>query len=111
MTQIAKMVSEEGLQIAEKRKVKGKGEKERYANFNAEFQKTARKDNKAFFNDQCKEIEESNRLEKTKDRFKKIRDIKVTFHSKMSTIKGRNRRKLTESEDIKNRWLKHTEEL
>ena len=74
------MVSEEALQIAEKRKVKGKGEKERYANFNAEFQKTARKDNKAFFNDQCKEIEENNRMGKTRDLFKKIRHAKGIFH-------------------------------
>ena len=78
------MVSEEGLQIAEKRKVKGKGEKERYANFNAEFQKTARKDNKAFFNDQCKEIEENNRMGMTRDLFKKIRDTKETSHERRS---------------------------
>ena len=100
----AKWLSEEGLQIAEKRKVKGKGEKERYANFNAEFQKTARKDNKAFFNDQCKEIEESNRLEKTKDRFKKIRDSKGTFHAKMGLLKDRNRMDLTEAELISKKW-------
>ena len=97
----AKWLSEEGLQIAEERKVKGKGEKERYANFNAEFQKTARKDNKAFFNDQCKEIEESNRLEKTKDRFKKIRDSKGTFHAKMGTIKDRNDIDLIETEILR----------
>ena len=106
------MLSEETLEIAEERRdAKGKGEKERYTHLNADFQRIVTRNKKAFFNDQCKEIEENNRMGKTGDLFKKIRDIKGTFHSKMSTIKGRNRRKLTESEDIKNRWLKHTEEL
>ena len=87
----AKWLSEEALQIAEKRReVKGKGEKERYTHLNAEFQRIARKDKKAFLNDQCKEIEENNRMEKTRDLFKKIRDTEGTFHAKMDTVKGRN---------------------
>ena len=95
---------EEALQIAEKRRaVKGKGEKERYTHLNAEFQRIARRDQKAFLSDQCKEIEENNRLGKTRDFFKKIRDIKGTFHAKMGTIKDRNSMDLTE-EDIKKRW-------
>ena len=94
----AKWLSEEALQIAEKRReVKGKGEKERYTHFNAEFQRIARRDKKAFLSHQCKEIEENNRIGKTRDLFKKIRDTKGTFHAKMSTID------LTEAEDIKNR--------
>ena len=98
------MLSEETLEIAEERRdAKGKGEKERYTHLNADFQRIVTRNKKAFFNDQCKEIEENNRRGKTGDLFKKIRDIKGTFHSKMSTIKGRNRRKLTESEDIKNK--------
>ena len=87
----AKWLSEEALQIAEKRrKVKGKGEKERYTHLNAEFQRTARRDKKAFLSDQCKEIEENNRMGKTRDLFKKIRDTKGAFHAKMGTIKDRN---------------------
>ena len=87
----AKWLSEEALQIAEKRgEVKGKGEKERYSHLNAEFQRIARRDKKAFLSDQCKETEESNRLGKTRDLFKKIRDTKRIFHAKMGTIKGRN---------------------
>ena len=105
-------MSEEALQTAEKRReVKGKGEKERYTHLNAEFQRIARRDKKAFFSDQCKEIEENNRMGKTKDLFKIIRDIKGTFHAKMSTIKDRNGMDLTEAEDIKKRWQEYTEEL
>ena len=86
----AKWLSEEALQIAEKRReVKGKGEKERYTYLNAEFQRKARRDKKAFLSDQCKQIEENNSLGKTRDLFKKIRDTKGTFHAKVSTIKGR----------------------
>ena len=96
---------EEALQIAEKRRdVKGKGEKERYINLNAEFQRIARRDKKAFLSDQCKEIEENNKMEKTRDLFKKIRDTKGMFHAKMGTIKDRNSVDLTEAEDIKKRW-------
>ncbi|MES9175791.1 hypothetical protein ABEQ12_12165 [Cutibacterium acnes] len=95
-----KRLSEEALQIAEKRKkVKGKGEKERYKHLNAEFQRIARRDKKAFLSDQCKEIEKSNRVGKTRDLFKKIRDTKGTFHAKMDTIKDRNSMDLTEAED------------
>ena len=86
----AKWLSEEALQIAVKTKVKGKGEKERYIHFNAEFQRIARKDKKAFLTDQCKEIEENNRMEKTRDHFEKIRFTKGTFHAKMGSIKDRN---------------------
>ena len=94
----------EAVQIAEKRReAKGKGEKERYTHLNAEFQRTARIDKKAFFSDQCKEIEENNRMGKTRDLFKKIRDAKGTFQAKMGTIKDRNGMDLTEAEDIK-RW-------
>ena len=97
--------------MAEERKeVKGKGEKERYTHLNAEFQ-IARRDKKAFLSDRCKEIEENNRMRKTSDLFKKIRDIKGTFHAKMGTIKDRNGRDLTEAEDIKKRWQEYTEEL
>ena len=100
------------LTIAEKRReVKGKGEKERYTHLNAEFQRTARRDKKAFFSDQCKEIEESNRMAKTRELFKKIRDTKGTFHEKMGTIKDRNGMDLTEAEDIKKRWQAYIEEL
>ena len=96
---------EEALQIAEKRRgVKGKREKERYTYLNAEFQRIARRDKKAFLSDQHKEIEENNRMGKTRDLFKKIRDIKGTFHTKMGTIKVRNGMDLTEAEDIKKRW-------
>ena len=100
------------LQIVEKRrKVKSKGEKERYKHLNAEFQRIARRDKKAFLNDQCKEIKENNRMGKTRDLFKKIRDTKRTFHAKMSTIKDKNGMDLTEAEDIKKRWQEYTEGL
>ena len=98
--------------MAEKRReVKGKGEKERYTHLNAEFQRIARRDKKAFLSDQCKEIEENNRMEKTRDLFKKIRDTKGTFHVKIGIIKNRNGMDLTEAEDIKKRWQQSTEEL
>ena len=103
----AKWLSEEALQIAEKRReVKGKGEKERYTYLNAEFQRIARKEKKVFLSDQCKEIEENNRMGKTRDVFKKIRDTKGIFHAKMGTIKDRNDMDLTEAEDIKKKWQK-----
>ena len=103
---------EEALQIAVKRReAKSKGEKERYTHLNAEFQRLARRDKKAFLSDQCKEIEESNRMGKTRDLFKKIRDTKGTFHAKMGTIKDRNCMDLTEAEDIKKRSQQYTEEL
>ena len=99
------------LQIAEKRReVKGKGEKERYTHLNAEFQRTAKRDKKAFLSDQCKEIEENNGMEKTRDLFKKIRYTKGIFHAKMGTIKDRNGLDLREAEDIKKRWQEYTEE-
>ena len=105
-------MSEEALQIAEKiREAKGKGEKARYTHLNAEFQKIARRDKKAFLSDQCKEIEENNRMGKTRDLFKKIRDTKGRFHAKMGSIKDRNGMDLTEAEDIKNMWQSYTEEL
>ena len=108
----AKWLSEENLQIAVKRiEAKSKGEKERYKHLNAEFQRIARRDTKAFLSDQCKEIEENNRMGKTRDLFKKIRDTKETFHAKMGSIKGRNGMELTEAEDIKKRWQEYTEEL
>ena len=98
----AKWFSEEALQIAEKtREVKGKGEKERYTYLNAEFQRTARRDKKAFLSDQCKEIKENNRMGKSRDLFKKIRDTKGTFHAKMGSIKDRNGMDLTEAEDLR----------
>ena len=101
----AKWLSEEDLQISEKRReVKGRGEKERYTYLNAEFQRIAWRDKKAFLSDQCKEIEENNRMGKTRDILKKIRDTRGTFHAKMSTIKDRNGMDLTEVEDIKKRW-------
>ena len=87
-----------------RREVKGKGEKERYTNLNEEFQRMARRDKKAFLINQCKKIEENNRMGKTRDLFKRIRDTKGTFHAKMGTIKGRNCMDLTEAEDIKKRW-------
>ena len=100
----AKWLSKEALETAEKRKeAEGKGEKERYTHLNAEFQRIARKDNKAFLSDQCKEIEENNRMGKTRDLFKKIGDTKGTFHAKMGTIKDRNGMDLTEAEDVKKR--------
>ena len=105
-------MSEEALQIAEKRReAKGKGEKERYTHVNAEFQRIVRRDKKAFLSDQCKEIEENNRMGKTRTVFKKTRDTKGTFHAKMGTIKDRNGTDLTEEEDIKKRWQEYTEEL
>ena len=108
----AKWLSEEALQIAEKRReAKGKGEKERYTHLNAEFQRIARRDNKAFLGDQCKEIEANNRVGKTRDLVKKIRGTKGTFHAKMGSIKDRNGMDLTEAEDIKKRWQEYTEEL
>ena len=108
----AKWLSEEVLQIAERRRdMKGKGEKERYTLLNAEFQRTARRYKQAFLSGQCKEIEEENRMEKTRDLFKKIRDTKGTFHAKMGTIKDRNGMDLTKTEDIKKRWQEYTEEL
>ena len=105
-------MSEEALQIAEKRKdEKGQGEEERYTHLNEEFQRIKRRDKRAFHSDQCKEIEENNKMGKTSDLFKKIRDTKGTFHAKMGTIKDRNGMDLTEAEDIKKRWQEHTEEL
>ena len=107
----AKWFSEEALQIAVKRKeAKGKGEKERYTHLNAEFQRIARRDKKAFLSDQCKEIEENNRMGKTRDLLKKIRDSKGTFHAKMSTIKDRNDMELAEAQDTKT-WREYTEKL
>ena len=104
-------MSEEALQIAKKRRdMKGKGEKERYTHLNSEFQRLERRDKKAFLSDQYKEIEENNRIGKTRDLFKKIRDTKGTFHAKMDSIKDRNGMDLTEAEDIK-RWQEYTEEL
>ena len=106
----AKWLSEEALQIAVKRKeAKSKKEKERYTHFNAEFQRIVRRDKKAFLSDQCKEIEENNRVGTTSDLFKKIRDIKETFHAKMGSVKDRNGMDLTEAEDIKKRWQEYTE--
>ena len=108
----AKWLSEEALQIAVKRReVKSKGGKERYTHLNAEFQRIARKDKRAFLSDQCKEIEESNRMGKTRDLFKKIRDTKGTFHVKMGTIKDRNGVAPIEADDIKKRWQEYREEL
>ena len=106
----AKWLSEEALQIAEKRReAKGKGEKERHKHLKAEFQRIARRNKKAFLSDQCKEMEENNRMGKTRDLFKKIRDIKGTFHSKMGSIKDRHGMDLTEAENIKKRWQEYTE--
>ena len=109
-TKKAKWLFEEAFQIAEKRKeAKGKGEKERSTHLNAEFQRIARRDKKAFLRDQCKAIEENNRMGKTGDLFKKIRHTKGTFHAKMGSIKDRNGMDLTEGEDIKHRWQEYTE--
>ena len=94
-----------------RREVKSKVEKERYKHLNSEFQRIARRDKKAFFTDQCKEIEENNRMGKTRDLYKKIRDTKGTFHAKVGSIKDRNGMDLTEAEDIKKRWQEYTEEL
>ena len=108
----AKGLSEEALQIAvNRREAKSKGEKESYTHLNAEFQRIARRGKKAFLSDPCKEIEENNRIGKTRDVFKKTRDTKGTFHAKMGSIKDRNGMDLTEAEDIKKRWQKYTEEL
>ena len=108
----SKWLSEEALQIAVKRReMKSKGEKKRYTHLNAEFQRIARRDKKTFLSDQCKKIEENNRMRKTKDLFQKIRDTKGTFHAKMGSIKDRKGMDLTESEDIKKRWQEYTEEL
>ena len=110
--QKSKWLSEEALQIAVKRRdAKSRGEKERYKHLNAEFQRISRKDKKAFLSYQCREIEENNRMGKTRDLFKKIRDTKGTFHAKMGSIKDRNGMDLTEAEDIKKRWQEYTEEL
>ena len=105
-------MTEEALQIAEKRrKAEGKGERESYTHLNAEFQRIARRDKKAFLSDHCKEIEANNRMGKTRDLFKKIRDTRENFHAKTGSIKDRNGRDLTEAEDIKKRWQEYTEEL
>ena len=105
-------MSEEALEIGEKRReAEGKGEKESYKHLNAQFQRIARRDRKAFFSDQCKKIEEKNIMGKTRDLFKKIRDTKGTFHVKVGTIKDRNGMDLTEAEDIKKRWQEYIEEL
>ncbi|MFT4380894.1 hypothetical protein [Bartonella bacilliformis] len=110
--QKAKWLSGEALQIAVKRReAKSKGEKERYEHLNAEFQQIARRDKKAFFSNQCKEIEENNRMGKPRDHFKKRRDIKGICHVKVSSIKDRNDMDLTEAEDFKKRWQEYTEEL
>ena len=113
--QQGKRLSEEALQITEKREGKGKEEKEWYIYLNAEFQRIARRDKNAFLSEQCKEIEENNRMGMTRDLFKKIRDTKgkteIPFHAKMGTIKDRNSMGLTEAEDIKKRWQEYTEEL
>ena len=105
-------MSDESLQIVEKRReAKGTGEKERYSHLNAEFQRIARRDKKAFLSNQCKEIEESNRMGKTRDLFKKIADIKGTLHERMGMIKDRNGMDLIEAEDIKKRWQEYRKEL
>ena len=108
----AKWLSGEALQIAVKRrKLKSQGEKERYKHLNAEFQRIARRDKEAFLSDQCKETEESIRMGKTRDLFKKIRDTKGTFHAKMGSIKDKNGMDLTEAEDIRKKWQEYPEEL
>ena len=105
-------MSKEALKIAVKRReAKSKGEKERYKRLNAEFQRIARRDKKAFLSDQCKEVEENNRMGKTRDLFKEIRNTKGTLHAKMGSIKERNGMDLTEAEDIKKRWQEYTKEL
>ena len=105
----AKWLSGEALQITVKRReAKSKGEKERYKHLHAEFQRTARRDKEAFLSDQCKEIEENNRMGKTTDLFKKIRDTKGAFHAKKGSVKDRNGTDLTEAEDIKKRWQEYT---
>ena len=108
----AKWLSEEALQIAEKRReVRGKGDKEQYTHLNSEFQRIARRDKKAFLSEQCKEKEENNRMGKTRDLFKRIRNTKGTFNANMDTIKDRNDMDLTETEDIKKRCQEYTEEI
>ena len=108
----AKWLSDEALQIAEKRReAEDKGEKETYTHLNAELQRIARRENKAFFSDQCKEIKENNRIRKTRDLFKKIRATKGIFHANMGTIKDRNGMDLTEAEDVEKRWQKYPQEL
>ena len=108
----AKWLSEEALQRAVKRReAKSKGEKKRYTHLNAEFQRIARRDKKAFLSDQCKETEENNRIRKTRNLLRKIRDTKGTFHANMGSMKDRNCMHLTEAEDIKKRWQEYTEEL
>ena len=108
----SKWLSEEAVQIAVKRReVKSKGEKERYTHLNVEFQRIAKRDKKTFLSDQCKEIEENNRMRTTRDLFKKIRDTKGTFHAKMGSIKDRNGMDVTEAKDTKKRWQGYTEEL
>ena len=108
----AKWLSEEALQTAmERREAKGKGEKERYTHLNAELQRTAKRGKKAFFSDQCKEIEGKNRMGKTRDHFKKVRHTKGSFHANMGSVKDRNGMHLTEAEYIKKRWQEYTEEL
>ena len=110
--QKTKWLSEEALQIAVKRReAKSKGEKERYTHLNAEFQRIAKRDKKSFLSDQCKEIEENNRMGKNRDLFKKIRDTKGTFHAKMGSIKDGNCMDLTKAEYIKKRWQEYTEKL
>ena len=105
-------MSEEALQVAEKRReAKGKGGKQRYTHLNSEFQRIARRNRNAFLSDQCKQIEENNRMGKTRDLFKKITDTKVTFHAKMGTIKDRNGMDLTETKDIRKRWHQYTEKI
>ena len=109
-TQKGKWLSDEALQIAEKRReAKGKGEKERDTHLNVEFQRIARRDKKAFLSDQCKEIEQNTRMGKTRNLYKKIKDTKGTFHAKLDTIKDRNGVDLTEAEDITKRWQAYTE--
>ena len=106
----AKWLSEEALQITEKkRQAKGKGEKERNTHLNAQVQRILRRNKKAFLSNQCKEIEKNNRMGKTRDLFKKIRDAKGTYYAKMGTTKDRNGRDLTEAEDIKTKWQEYTE--
>ena len=107
----AKWLSEEALQIAEKRDAKSKGERERYTHLNAEFQRIAGRDKKAFLSDPCKEIKENNRMGKTRDLFKEIRNTKGIFHAKMGLLKDRNGMDLAEAEDNKKRWQEYTEEL
>ena len=108
----ANWLSKEALKIANKRReAKGKGKKERYTHLNAEFQRIARRDKKAFLRGQCKEIEENNRMGKIRDLFQKIKDTKGTLHAKMGSIKDRNGMDLTEAEDIKKRWQEYTEKL